>query len=276
MLTKHTIGLMSSMLMRLAAAIGSTRALALVSALTIVFILSGTAHRARHDQSRGFAHSDALDMRALGLGTLRRTGPSRFASAEPSNLSREPLLKPAPRLLPVLDTEQQNIARFIASRYRVTLSQTQFFVENAYRTARELRVDPWLILAVISVESSFNPRAQSHKGAQGLMQVLTRVHVDKFEAFGGVAAAFDPVANIKVGARILHEYLARAGSVEGALKFYVGAAALPHDGGYAAKVLRERALIAEAAGGNLNRATARVQAAVPARQATATGKSGSI
>ncbi len=33
------------------------------------------------------------------------------------------------------------------------------------------------------------------------MQVLTRVHADKFAPFGGVAAAFDPLANIKVGAR---------------------------------------------------------------------------
>src|SRR5690606_8326228 len=83
----------------------------------------------------------------------------------------------------------------------------------------------------------------------GLMQVLTRVHVDKFAPFGGPAAAFEPVANISVGSRILKEYLVREGSVEGALKSYVGAALLSHDFGYGYKVLSERERIAAAAAG---------------------------
>ena len=122
-------------------------------------------------------------------------------------------------------------------------------VALAYQAARDLRLDPMLVLAVISVESSFNSRAQSNRGAQGLMQVLTRVHADKFEPFGGAAAAFDPVANIKVGTRILKEYLVREGSIEGALKSYVGAAMLSHDFGYGHKVLSERERIAAAAQG---------------------------
>ena len=106
---------------------------------------------------------------------------------------------------PVLSREQQNIVRFIEKTYQVAAEQTQWFVEHAYRTARDLKIDPMLILAVISVESNFDPRAQSNRGAQGLMQVLTRVHADKFSPFGGVAAAFDPMANIRVGAQILNK-----------------------------------------------------------------------
>ncbi|MBU6270781.1 MAG: lytic transglycosylase domain-containing protein [Betaproteobacteria bacterium] len=151
--------------------------------------------------------------------------------------------------LPALSREQQNLARFITATYRVAASQTHWFVDHAYRTARELKLDPMLILAIISVESSFDPQAQSHRGAQGLMQVLTRVHADKFSAFGGVAAAFDPLANIRVGAQILHDYLRRDGSVERALKAYVGAATLPDDGGYGAKVIFERERMAAAAAG---------------------------
>lgn len=150
---------------------------------------------------------------------------------------------------PSLSREQQNLADFIARTYRVAAWQTQWFVEHAYHAARELKLDPMLILAVISVESNFDPQAQSHRGAQGLMQVLTQVHADKFSPFGGVAAAFDPLANIRVGAQILAEYLRRAGSVEGALKAYVGAALLPHDGGYGAKVIFERERMAAAAAG---------------------------
>ncbi len=148
-----------------------------------------------------------------------------------------------------LDREQSNIARFIASRYRTTLETTNQFVFHAYQAARDAKIDPMLVLAVMSVESSFDPRAQSSAGAQGLMQVLTKVHAEKFLPFGGIPAAFDPVANIRVGSNILKEYLKREGTVEGALKSYVGAAFLQDDGGYGQKVLNARERIAAAAAG---------------------------
>jgi hypothetical protein len=148
-----------------------------------------------------------------------------------------------------LDREQSNIARFIASRYRTTLETTNQFVFHAYQAARDAKIDPMLVLAVMSVESSFDPRAQSSAGAQGLMQVLTRVHAEKFLPFGGIPAAFDPVANIRVGSSILKEYLKREGTVEAALKSYVGAAFLQDDGGYGQKVLNARERIAAAAAG---------------------------
>ena len=159
-----------------------------------------------------------------------------------------PAADPA-RTPPKLDREQENIARFISERYRVTVDATSEFVYHSYRAAKDTKLDPLLVLAVMSVESSFNPKAQSQAGAQGLMQVLTRVHVDKFLPFGGIPAAFDPVANIRVGSAILKEYLQREGTVEGALKSYVGAALAEHDGGYGMKVLNARERIAAAAAG---------------------------
>ena len=45
------------------------------------------------------------------------------------------------------------------------------------------------------------------------MQVMTRVHDDKYEAFGGNFAAFDPVTNLRVGAQVLKECISRAGSL---------------------------------------------------------------
>jgi hypothetical protein len=71
------------------------------------------------------------------------------------------------------------------------------------------------------------------------MQVMTKIHSDKYQGFGGQFAAFDPVSNLRVGVKVLQECIARAGSVEGGLKFYVGAANLDDDGGYTAKVLAE-------------------------------------
>jgi len=85
-------------------------------------------------------------------------------------------------------------------------------------------------------------------GAQGLMQVMTKVHQDKFERFdGGAEAALNPIANIRVGSQILHDCIQRRGSVTGGLACYVGATG-PSDGGYGAKVLAERRRLSLASG----------------------------
>jgi hypothetical protein len=108
-------------------------------------------------------------------------------------------------------------------------------------------------------------------GAQGLMQVLTRVHDDKYRGFGGVHAAFDPVTNLRVGVQILRDYIAHTGSIEGGLRYYVGAANLESDGGYAARVLAEQSLIQQVASGKAvaPRSPALVKSAPPAPPAPA-------
>jgi len=175
-----------------------------------------------------------------------------------------------------LSVEQRNIAYFVASKYRLAVDDVQHFVAHAYQAAREFKLDPYLVLAVVSIESSFNPKARSPKGAQGLMQVLTRVHTDKFAPFGGATAAFDPMANLSVGSRILKEYLVREGSIEGALKSYVGAALLPHDFGYGSKVLSERERIAAAATGRSRSVAQFPEAARTAANSGAPGDSKAI
>jgi hypothetical protein len=112
-------------------------------------------------------------------------------------------------------------------------------VAEAYDIGERVKLDPTLILAVMAIESGFNPFAQSPVGAQGLMQVMTGVHRDKYENFGGKLAAFDPVSNLRVGAKVLQECIQRSGSLAAGLKFYVGAANLGDDGGYADKVMAE-------------------------------------
>jgi soluble lytic murein transglycosylase-like protein len=148
-----------------------------------------------------------------------------------------------------LTREQLNVVKFIASRYAIEIDDAKSYVDFAYRAAKQYRVDPHLVLAIMSIESSFDPDAQSHAGAQGLMQVLTRVHKEKFVPYGGVTAAYDPESNIKVGAQILKEYLVRHGSEAGALKSYVGAALMDSDQGYGLKVLSQKARIVAAAQG---------------------------
>lgn len=138
-----------------------------------------------------------------------------------------------------LPREQAAVTYWLSKKYRVAPEPLAVLVSEAYAIGARTKLDPTLILAVMAVESSFNPFAQSNVGAQGLMQVMTRVHTDKYEDFGGRFAAFDPVANLRVGVKVLQECIARAGSIEGGLRYYVGAANLPDDAGYSGKVLAE-------------------------------------
>ena len=135
--------------------------------------------------------------------------------------------------------QQQWVTSWLSKRYRVAGDATNMFVTTAYKTARETKLDPLLILAVMAIESGLNPFAESPVGAQGLMQVMSKVHEDKFESMGGIKAALNPTANIKVGSMILKDYVTQGGSVEAGLKRYVGAAAFANDGGYGYKVLAE-------------------------------------
>ncbi len=148
-----------------------------------------------------------------------------------------------------LPKEQAAVAFWLSKKYRVAPEPLSVLVAEAYEIGERAKIDPTLILAIMAIESNFNPFAQSSVGAQGLMQVMTRVHTDKYQSFGGHFAAFDPVSNLRVGVKVLQECIARAGSVEGGLRYYVGAANLPDDGGYAAKVLAEHFRLRQVAGG---------------------------
>ncbi|HEX6829023.1 MAG TPA: transglycosylase SLT domain-containing protein [Burkholderiales bacterium] len=132
----------------------------------------------------------------------------------------------------------RQIAEHLAKRYRVSADAIQEMVEAAHRAGGSMRLDPLLIIAVIAVESRFNPIAESGAGAKGVMQVIPRYHQDKFDSLGGQKAALDPRANILVGALILREYLDRTGNLTAALQLYAGAAGDP-DNGYTRKVLSE-------------------------------------
>jgi hypothetical protein len=101
---------------------------------------------------------------------------------------------------------------------------------------------------------------------------MTRVHNDKYEVFGGKLTAFDPVTNLRVGVQVLKECIARAGSLEAGLRFYVGSANMEDDGGYAAKVLAEQRHLARVAAGQSVPVSAPIVAA-PAVAATAPGAS---
>lgn len=134
---------------------------------------------------------------------------------------------------------------YLAGRYRVSDQVVEGLVLTAQETGKALSVDPLLILSVMAVESSFNPLSESKFGAQGLMQVIPKYHMDKIADDAGELALFHPETNIRVGALVLREYIQRFGSVEAALQNYAGATNDP-EAAYARKVLATRDKLVQA------------------------------
>ena len=142
------------------------------------------------------------------------------------------------------DRSQAVLSRYLSRRFLIAGEATERMVSAAYSAARDVGLDPLLLLAVISVESRFNPIAESVMGAKGLMQIIPKYHRAKLVDLGGEAALWDPEANIRLGALILQEYVARTGTLEGGLQYYNGAF---WDGRalYSQKVMSERARLLE-------------------------------
>ncbi|QKM53688.1 transglycosylase SLT domain-containing protein [Burkholderia glumae] len=144
--------------------------------------------------------------------------------------------------------EQALVATYLARRYHVAQEPVGQLVKAAFQTGHDIGLDPMLLLAVMAIESGFNPYAESGVGAQGLMQVMSKIHSDKFEYAGGTDAALRPVVNIQVGALVLKDCIARGGSLAGGLRLYNGVTGTD-DGGYSAKVLAERGRLRDVARG---------------------------
>lgn len=195
----------------------------------------------------------SMEREVLGWLQERHGGRAGLAVADYVAMPDDPEHLSLARALAVdpaqLTRQQAAVTTWLSRRYRVAPEPVARIVQEAWHVGQKAGVEPTLILAITAIESSFNPFAQSPVGAQGLMQVMTRVHNDKYQAFGGKLAAFDPVTNLRVGVQVLRECIARAGGLEAGLRYYVGAANLDDDGGYAAKVLGEQQYLERVAAG---------------------------
>ncbi len=217
--------------------------LALVGLVLVAAVLFGLSHgelrRSAEMQVLGWLqarqelHADAAPAPSLIDQVSEPDAVARATASDPKELNRQ----------------QAAVANWLSRRYRVAPEPISRLVQEAWSVGDRAGLDPTLILAIMAIESSFNPFAQSPVGAQGLMQVMTKVHDDKYNSFGGVLAAFDPVTNLRVGVLVLKECISRAGSLEAGLRFYVGAANMTDDGGYAGKVLAEQIHLRSVASG---------------------------
>jgi hypothetical protein len=162
---------------------------------------------------------------------------------QPQKVAPEPFFQTGGTDEAFLHPKEENryraLSEFVAKRYRVSQDVAFDLVSLAHQEGYRFQLDPLLIIAVIAIESRFNPIAESGAGAKGLMQIIPKYHTDKLDEFGGEHAVFDPATNIQVGSRILREYIRRTGNVGIALQMYAGALGDSEDQ-YTNKVLTER------------------------------------
>lgn len=173
---------------------------------------------------------------------LKAAMPSATASVveeevPPAGVDEAAVTSLSPRMLGAL--------RYVSRRYRVSTEALQPIFATAQETGSALRLDPLLIIAVIGVESGFNPFSQSVFGAQGLMQVVPRFHMDKLPLEAGQTAFLDPVTNVQIGSRVLKESILRYGGLESGLQQFGGAINDP-ERRYSTRVLAEKQRLEQA------------------------------
>lgn len=190
-----------------------------------------------------FLQDEPIRFSELGMAEVQ-AAPSRLA---PSTASAPAMVQAVPSLAAGLSPEMQKVRDFVSRRYRVSDRALEPVLAAAETSGRKLGIDPLLIVAVMAIESSFNPFAESSMGAQGLMQVIPRFHLDKIGQGADEDALFDPLLNVHVGTLVLREGLQRFGSLQRALQYYGGALRDPN-ASYANKVLAMKRRLVTIAG----------------------------
>jgi hypothetical protein len=145
----------------------------------------------------------------------------------------------------VLSPRMQGALDYVKRRYRVSPEALVPVFEVAQLIGKERRIDPLLIVAIIGIESGFNPFAESAMGARGLMQIIPRFHRDKVPEGAGDGSLLDPLINIRVGVHVLEEAIRRRGGLVAGLQYYAGSS--EPEGIYASKVLAEKERLEQAA-----------------------------
>jgi soluble lytic murein transglycosylase-like protein len=145
---------------------------------------------------------------------------------------------------PEAPSRAEQLASVVARRYKVARDAAGEVVRVAFREGQRQGLDPMLILAVIAVESRFNPIAESEQGAMGLMQIVPRFHMDKIGA-AAPASILVPDANIAMGTLILKDAIRRGGSDAAGLQLYNGSFD-DETRAYSTRVLTERRRLEDA------------------------------
>ena len=174
-----------------------------------------------------------LEARQLPTGW---STPAGFAALERTTAG-DPLDLPA---------DQASVTYWLSRKYNVAPEPLSVLVAEAFHLGERAHIAPTLILAIMAVESNFNPYAQSASGGQGLMQIQSQQQSEKLDSLGGALAIFDPLSNLRLGVRVLHELSVAHGSIQAGLGAY--AQATPNrNSNYLDRVLSEEQRLAHIA-----------------------------
>lgn len=142
-----------------------------------------------------------------------------------------------------LPAEQASVTYWLSRKYSIAPEPLSVLVAEAFDLGERAHIAPTLILAIMAIESNFNPYAQSSLGGQGLMQIRPEQQTDKLESLGGPMATFDPLSNLRVGVRVLHELAVQKGSIDAGLMAYAQATK-SRESNYLERVLAEEQRLA--------------------------------
>lgn len=143
---------------------------------------------------------------------------------------------------------QAAMAHWLGSKYRTAPYVLETLIVEADKLAQRYRLSPNLLIAVMAIESNFHPYIQSEAGAQGMMQVMPRIHARRYEKYGGAGSFIDPMVSLRVGAEILRDCVKlKGGSETEGLRFYFGGGAASD--GYIDKVRAEQQKLDRVAAG---------------------------
>jgi soluble lytic murein transglycosylase-like protein len=164
------------------------------------------------------------------------------------NAPLEPLIPTAAArstasLMQDLSSDQAAVTRWLSSKYKVSNEPLAALVTEAWSLGERSQISPTLILAVMAIESRFNPFAFGEQGGLGLMQIEPGAHTGALSPFGGRLAAFDPLTNLRVGTRHLQGLIQDAGTLEDALRLYAIASGQGNHNQYVDRVLAEKKLL---------------------------------
>jgi soluble lytic murein transglycosylase-like protein len=103
-------------------------------------------------------------------------------------------------------------------------AQRKAYAKFSVDEARRRGLDPTVVISLVAVESRFDPKAVSNKGAVGMTQLLPWVaHAFAKEAgvkWRGLSTLFDPYDNTRIGLYYLNTLTDRFGSLPLALEAY--------------------------------------------------------
>jgi hypothetical protein len=142
-----------------------------------------------------------------------------------------------------LTDEQLAVTRWLSRKYRVSAEPMGAMVAEAWTLGERAQLAPTLILAIMAIESRFNPFASGSPGTAGLMQLELKAHAEALDQFGGMLSAFDPLTNVRVGVRHLQALVQQTETLEEALSLYGASSGQTAEGQYVDRVLAEQKLL---------------------------------